>query len=91
MSRRARAIVLTSAAAAIAVFAVVQDRGTASGAQRYVAAQRQALAGGQPPVAIDEVMRPAVRRSVQQGLVWGGAVLAAGLAVAAAAGRRPSR
>jgi len=87
---RPRAIVIATAIAALAVFAVVQDRVTAHGARRYVALQRNALAGRGPAVTIDEIMRPAIQRSVQQGLIWGGVVLALGLGVAGAMGRRRS-
>jgi hypothetical protein len=90
MTRRARTVVLMTLAAAVMVFAVVQDRVTASGAREYVARQRAALAGAAPPVAIDEVMRPAVERSVRQGLLWGGVVLVAGLGAAAVISRRPT-
>jgi hypothetical protein len=87
---RPRAIVIATAIAALAVFAVVQDRVTAAGARRYVALQRDALAGRGPAVTIDEIMRPAIQRSVQQGLLWGGVVLVLGLGVAGALGRRRS-
>ena len=69
-------------AAAVAVFLVVQDRVTASGARRYVTLQRAAGEGGNAAATIDQVMAPAVRRSVQQGLLWSGLVLAAGLGAA---------
>jgi hypothetical protein len=85
---RPRAIVIVTAIAALAVFAVVQDRVTAAGARRYVALQRDALAGHGPAVTIDEIMRPAIQRSVQQGLLWGGVVLVLGLGVAGAVRRR---
>jgi hypothetical protein len=60
-------------AAAVVVFCVVQDRVTAAGARRYVALQRDALASGTPGPVLDEVMAPAIRRSVRLGLVSGGA------------------
>lgn len=88
MNRCARAIVLVTVTAAVVVFAVVQDRVTASGARRYVTLQRAALAGDTPPVTIDAVMRPAVERSVEQGLLWGGVVLISGLGLAAVISRR---
>ena len=44
-----------------------------------MAAYRDAAAGIRPAVTIDEVMKPAVARSVRQGALWGGAVLLAGL------------
>jgi hypothetical protein len=65
--------------AAVVVFCVVQDRVTADGASRYVSHQRAALASGGPTVTIDEVMEPAIRRSVEQGLLWGGGVVLVGL------------
>ena len=73
---------LVSVAAALVVFLVVQDRVTAAGARRYVALQRAAIAGRTPYVTIDEVMRPAVDRSVRQGVLWGGLVLVVGLGTA---------
>jgi hypothetical protein len=95
VTRLVRLIVIASVAAAIAVFLVVQDRLTAAGARDYVTRQRAAAAGQSAPVTIDEVMRPAVARSVRVGLLWGGVVLAAGLAAAAAVrpieGRRRRR
>jgi hypothetical protein len=83
-----RAILVATAIAALAVFAVVQDRVTAAGARRYVALQREALAGHGEPVTVDEIMRPAIDRSVQQGLTWGGVVLVAGAGIAGAVKRR---
>ena len=76
----ARAVAFV-AAAAIVVFCVVQDRITADGVYRYVTAQRAAMAGERPPTTIDAVMRPAVRRSVEQGALWAGATAVGGLAV----------
>jgi hypothetical protein len=91
MALRPRAILALTALAALVVFAVVQDRITADGARRYVAIQRDALAGRAQPVTVDEIMRPAVQRSVQQGLTWSGLVLAGGLTVAGAVARRQRR
>jgi hypothetical protein len=86
-----RRVVVFTLAAAVATFCVVQDRVTAAGARRYVATQRAALAAGEPPVNIDKVMDPAIRRSVLRGLAWSGSVALAGLAGAALlAPRRPS-
>ncbi len=87
MACRPRTILLITVVAAVITFAVVQDRVTAAGARRYVALQRDAAAGQRQSVAIDEVVKPAVRQSVHQGLVWSGAVLAAGVALAALIGR----
>jgi hypothetical protein len=81
-------IVLTAATAAFVVFCAVQDRVTAEGARRYAALQREALAGRGRPVTIDEIMKPAIEKSVQQGLLWGGGVMAAGVGVAGAMARR---
>jgi hypothetical protein len=84
VTRLVRLIVLASVVAAVAVFLVVQDRLTAAGARDYVTRQRAAAAGRAAPVTIDEIMRPAVTRSVRLGLLWGGVVLAAGVATATA-------
>jgi hypothetical protein len=88
MALRPRAILAITALVALVVFAVVQDRVTAAGARRYVAIQRDALAGRAQPVTVDEIMRPAIERSVQQGLTWGGLVLVGGVSVAGAVARR---
>ena len=88
MALRPRPVLIVTAIAAFIVFAVVQDRVTAAGARRYVALQRDAIAGRGPAVTVDEIMRPAVERSVQQGLMWGGAVLVAGASVAGVVSRR---
>jgi hypothetical protein len=85
MSRRA--IIAFSTAAAIATFLVVQDRVTVGAARDYVMRQRAAEVGEMPKVTVDEVMHPAVTRSVRLGLLWGGVVLAAGVVVALSAGR----
>ena len=82
MAVRPRAIIIATAIGALAVFAVVQDRVTAAGARRYAALQREALAGHGHAVTVDEIMRPAIDRSVQQGFLWGGVVLVAGVGVA---------
>ncbi len=83
-----RRVAVFSFAAAVVTFAVVQDRGTAAGARRYVTMQRAAIAGDGPAVTVDEIMEPAVRASLREGLCWAGGVTAAGLASAAAAARR---
>ncbi len=82
-----RRVAVFAFVAAIVTFCIVQDRVTAAGAQRYVALQRAAMAGGAPGPTIDEVMIPAVRRSVRDGLAWAGGVGAAGLVAAAVAAR----
>ena len=63
---------------ALAVFCIVQDRITADGARRYVALQREALAGRGNRVTIEEIMRPAIERSVRLGLLAAGGVVAVG-------------
>ena len=83
-----RALIVLTFAAALVVFSIVQDRVTAAGARQYVTLQREALAGRASPLTVDEVMRPAIERSVRQGLLWGSLVLATGLTVAAAARRQ---
>jgi hypothetical protein len=69
-------------AAALGTYCLVQDRVTAAGARRYVALQQDALAGRGPVVTIDEVMRPAVDRSVRLALYSSGAVAAVGVGAA---------
>jgi hypothetical protein len=88
MRRRAGAIVVVTLTAAAIAFAYVQDRVTASGASEYVMRQHEAMAGRGASVTIDQVMRPAIRRSVEQGLAWAAAALAAGFGAAAVVGRR---
>ena len=83
----ARVVVFTLIVA-FALFCAVQDRVTADGARRYVDVQRAALGGEGAPLTIDEVMRPAIRSSVNQGLLWSGAVAAVGLGGAALWSRR---
>ena len=78
-----RVLVVTAFLAAIVVFCVVQDRVTAAGARQYVRLQRAAVAGEGQPVTLDGIVRPAVERSVRQGLLWGGLVLASGVLLAA--------
>ena len=75
----------------LVVFCGVQDRITAAGARRYVAQHAAAHDGNAPAVTLDAVMRPAIRRSVEQGLLWSGAVGAAGLAATMFLGRRSGR
>ena len=75
-------LLLVSLAAAVAVFCVVQDRVVAAGVGRYVALKRAAIAGRAPDVTVDEVMTPAIRESIQQGVLWSSAVLASGLTLA---------
>jgi hypothetical protein len=90
MSVHPRAVLVITAIAALVVFAAVQDRVTAAGARQYVALQRDALAGRGQAVTVDEIMRPAIERSVHQGLMWGGLVLVAGASIAGVvASRRP--
>jgi ABC-type Fe3+ transport system permease subunit len=88
MAKRVRTIVLLTLVAAATVFVYVQDRVTARGARDYVARQRQAIAGQAPAVTIDQVMGPAVERSVLQGLMSAAVVLVVGLGAAVAVGRK---
>jgi hypothetical protein len=85
---RHRRGVLLATAAALATFFIVQDQFTVVGSRQYAAIQREARAGQAAPVTVDEVMKPAIARSVRQGMLWGGVVLSVGLAVVAAVGRR---
>ena len=90
MTTTARVVVF-SFVAAVVVFCVVQDRLTAQGAREYVRRQHAASAGTGPAVTIDQVMKPAVRRSVHDGLQWSVVVMAVGLTGAAAVARRSRR
>ena len=73
-----RGIVFTLIAA-LAVFCVVQDKVTAGGARRYVRIQREAMAAhGSPAVTVDEIMAPAIRAGVRDGLLSAGAVMGIG-------------
>jgi hypothetical protein len=65
--------------AAILTFCVVQDAETSAGVGRYLTAQRAALAGQGPRVTIDEIMGPANRLAVREGMAWSGRVAMAGL------------
>jgi hypothetical protein len=85
---RPRAILIVTAIAALVVFAVVQDRVTAAGARRYVALQRDAIAGRGHAVTVDEIMRPAIARSVRLGLTWAAVVVVSGVAIAATVATR---
>ncbi len=83
-------VVFTFVAAGV-VFCGVQDQITAAGARGYVARQRAALAGEGPLLTIDSVMRPAIRRSVEQGVLWSAAAAGAVLAGSGLWGRRRRR
>lgn len=83
-----RTILAASLAASFVTFCAVQDRVTADGARRYAELQRAALNGRRAPVQIDEVLVPAVRRSVRAGALWAGAVLGIGVLITFVAGRR---
>ena len=85
---RPRSVMLITIAMAVVVFLIVQDRVTAAGARRYVAQQRDARATSRVAPTIDQVMAPAIHRSVQQGALWSGLVLVAGCSCAAVLSRR---
>jgi hypothetical protein len=84
-------LVVFTFVAGLVVFCVVQDRLTAAGANEYVRMQRAALAGAGPAVTIDEIMKPAVRRSVRVALLSSAGVVGAGLTGAAVVARRSRR
>ena len=82
MGRLAGLVVL----AALITFCVVQDAETSAGVGRYIEAQRAALAsqgaaaaGQGPRVTLDEIMGPANRLALREGMAWGGRVAMAGL------------
>jgi hypothetical protein len=78
--RALRGLVITAVAAFVA-FCLVQDLVTAAGARRYVWIQQEAMAGHTHPVTVDEVMTPAIRASVRDGLLSAGAVVVIGSAL----------
>lgn len=86
MGRPAGLVVL----AAIFTFCLVQDAQTSAGVGRYLTAQRAALAGQGPRVTIDEIMGPANREALREGMAWSGRVAMAGL-IAVLVYRRRSR
>ena len=65
--------------AAVLTFCVVQDAETGAGVGRYISAQRLALAGQGPPVTVDEIMGPANRLALREGMAWSGRVAMLGL------------
>jgi hypothetical protein len=72
--------------AAILTFCLVQDAQTSAGVGRYIEAQRAALAsqgaataGRSPRVTIAEIMGPANRLAVREGMAWSGRVAMVGL------------
>ena len=75
---KVRKVLAVTFVAALATFCIVQDRVTAAGARRYVALQKDALAGRGPLVTIDEIMQPAIDRSVRMGLLAASGVVVAG-------------
>ena len=60
-------------------FCLVQDAETSAGVGRYLTAQRAAMAGQGPRVTVDEIMGPANRLGVREGMAWSGRVAMAGL------------
>ena len=78
---RPRAI-LAALIISFAVFCIVQDLLTIAGARRYADLQRAALAGRGEVMTVDGIMVPAVRHSVQMGLLAAGGTAVLGLAAA---------
>ena len=75
MGRLAALVVL----AAVITFCLVQDAETSAGVGRYISAQRAALAGNGPRVTVDEIMGPANRLALREGMAWSGLVAMAGV------------
>ena len=75
MGRLAGLVVL----AAFITFCLVQDAETSAGVGRYISAQRAALAGHGRHVTVDEIMGPANRLALREGMAWSGRVSMAGL------------
>ena len=77
--------------AAFVAFCTAQDVTRLAGERRYVRLQREALVGRGPVVTVDGVMKPAVRQSVQQGLLYGVVTALVGLTLNVRSTRRKSR
>ena len=75
MGRLAGLVVL----AAMFTFCLVQDGETSAGVGRYLTAQRAAMAGQGPRVTVDEIMGPANRLAVRDGMAWSGRLAMAGM------------
>ena len=75
MGRLAALVVL----AAVITFCLVQDAETSAGVGRYISAQRAALAGNGRRVTVDEIMGPANRLALRDGMAWSGRVVMTGL------------
>lgn len=80
-------ILVATVFAALVVFSIVQDRGVAAAAGRYVRLQQAARQERRPAVTVDEVMGEAIGQSVRLALLWSGGVLIAGAAAAMACAR----
>jgi len=65
--------------AAVITFCLVQDAETSAGVGRYISAQRAALAANGQRVTVDEIMGPANRLAVREGMAWSGRVAMVGL------------
>jgi hypothetical protein len=65
--------------AAIITFCLVQDAETSAGVGRYIELQRAASTGRGPRVTLDEVMGPANRLALREGMAWSGRVAMAGV------------
>lgn len=88
--RGSRTVLAIAVIVAAAVFCIVQDRVTAAGARQYVELQRAAAEGQRSPVTVDDIMKPAVRRSVAQASIWSAVVMVVGTIAAFAVRDRDS-
>jgi hypothetical protein len=76
--------------ASLITFCLVQDAETSAGVGRYLEAHRLSAAGHAPRVTIDEIMVPANRLALREGMAWSGRVAMVGL-IAILVYRRRSR
>lgn len=86
-SRGRRVALIVWAAFAFVTWNVVFDRQVYLAAVEFSQQQIERYQRGEPVASIDAAFSPRVGQAAQRASVWGGAVLAAGVAVAAFAGR----
>jgi hypothetical protein len=89
---RRRVALIVWAAFAFVTWNVVFDRQVYLAAVEFTQQQIERYQRGDPVASIDDAFSPRVGHAARRASVWGGAVLAAGAAVAAFAAReRPKR
>lgn len=89
--RKVRIAVVLWIVFGVVVWNVIFDHHVSTAAGRYVYEATLAFRGQAPPVTMDSVMRPAIARGVQSASIWGGLIVAVGLAAVAFGARRSAR